>query len=229
MDPLFFPGFAVIASFLALAAHGIYRKISGSAHYTQKDADGQPGPTSFLRKQTNRLGGTKIALFNVIRLLACLTLFSLNVYTAICIHNLHRATWLQYSLCTSSVSDIVSEGFMTMRLYVPLPKAYASLLAIWAIVTTPSWSRILIRHLTVVLLMTWIIFVYRDIWPFGTYTLQPLDIAEGNILWVKIGVLTFGAVILPLTIPRQYIPYNPEVSICICIQSLSANSKTGAF
>ncbi len=70
----------------------------------------------------------------------------------------------------------------------------------------------MIGHLAIVLLLTWAVFMYRDIWPLGTYTLQPMDAIEGKILWAKIGLLTVGAVIVPLVIPRQYIPYNPEVS-----------------
>ncbi len=92
-------------------------------------------------------------------------------------------------------------------------KGYASLLFIWALSTNPTWSRVLIRHSEVVLLVTWTVFMYRDIWPLGTYTLQPADIHEGPIFWVKFGILTLGAIIVPLVIPHQYIPYDPEVSI----------------
>ena len=45
-----------------------------------------------------------------------------------------------------------------------------------------------------------------------TFTLQPKDAFEGNILWMKIVLLGFVAAFLPLFEPYPYIPYDPAVS-----------------
>ena len=44
----------------------------------------------------------------------------------------------------------------------------------------------------------WIVYAYRDLWPLATFTLVPMDVAEGVLLWVKISILTTAAIILPL-------------------------------
>ncbi len=67
------------------------------------------------------------------------------------------------------------------------------------------------RHVVFLLLVIYAAFAYRDIWPSATYTLSPLDASEGWLIWTKIGVLTFAAAIVPLVIPRQYIPVDPSV------------------
>lgn len=72
-------------------------------------------------------------------------------------------------------------------------------------------SSLAAHHLTVVLLITWSLYAYRDIWPFATFTLAPEDSAEGGLLWVKIALLTLSAIVVPLCIPRQYVPIDPEV------------------
>lgn len=53
--------------------------------------------------------------------------------------------------------------------------------------------------------------MYRDVWPLATFTLKPLDAAEGQVLWMKVMALTLGAVVVPLGIPRQYNPIDKKV------------------
>ena len=55
------------------------------------------------------------------------------------------------------------------------------------------------------------VYAYRNIWPLLTFTLSPADAYEGALLWVKIGLLTFAAIVVPLLVPRQYIPIDPKV------------------
>lgn len=54
-------------------------------------------------------------------------------------------------------------------------------------------------------------YTYRDLWPLMTYTLLPADRREGVLLWVKIALVTYAGVLIPLTIPRAYVPLDPEV------------------
>lgn len=45
-----------------------------------------------------------------------------------------------------------------------------------------------------------------------TFTLRPLDEAEGRMLWVKVALAGLAGVLAPLLEPYPYIPYDPEVS-----------------
>jgi len=67
-------------------------------------------------------------------------------------------------------------------------------------------------HLAFILFATFAVYTYRDIWPLCTFTLTPADINEGPFLWARIAVLTVAAVIVPLLVPRQYVPVDPKVN-----------------
>ena len=68
------------------------------------------------------------------------------------------------------------------------------------------------RHNNFVLFIALVVYVYRDIWPLATYTENPVDGSEGALLWAKLVVLFTTAVIIPLVIPRQYVPVDPKVN-----------------
>lgn len=79
-------------------------------------------------------------------------------------------------------------------------------------VSTPSKiANVVNTHLICVLLGTWVVYGYRDIYPLGTFTLEPLDLHEGWLMWTKLAILTFAAVIVPSFVPTQYIPFDPKV------------------
>lgn len=44
---------------------------------------------------------------------------------------------------------------------------------------------------------------------------QPKDSLEGPVLWVKIAILFFIGVVLPLVMPREYVPFDPNVGISL--------------
>jgi hypothetical protein len=67
------------------------------------------------------------------------------------------------------------------------------------------------QHLAVVLLVTFLVYVYRDLFPLMTFTEKPEDLYEGELLWAKVAVLAVVGVIIPLVSPRQYIPFDPAV------------------
>jgi hypothetical protein len=94
----------------------------------------------------------------------------------------------------------------------PCFQLYTSLLALVSVAAKPKWSRVIIRHLNTVLVATFCVYVYRDIYPLITYTSSPLDKHEGHLLWAKIGVLGLSVILVPLLIPRQYVPVDPNVS-----------------
>ena len=68
------------------------------------------------------------------------------------------------------------------------------------------------RHNNFVLFIALVVYVYRDIWPLATYTEIPVDESEGTLLWTKLAVLFTTAVIMPLIVPRQYVPVDPKVN-----------------
>lgn len=93
-----------------------------------------------------------------------------------------------------------------------LKQGYMSLLSIASLLPT-SWRRASNIHLSVLLLFAWSTFMYRDVWPLATYTLTPRDIHEGWLIWLKIGILSLAAVVIPLVVPRRYIPVDPQVRL----------------
>ncbi|KAF9257859.1 P-loop containing nucleoside triphosphate hydrolase protein [Marasmius fiardii PR-910] len=87
--------------------------------------------------------------------------------------------------------------------------AYICLLSLIVVVTSPKWSEMVTRHVNLLLVTTLLVYTYRDLFPLATYTLHPQDHEEGVTLWWKIGLIT-GAAALPLGMPRQYKPVNPN-------------------
>jgi hypothetical protein len=73
-----------------------------------------------------------------------------------------------------------------------------------------TWSQTLIRHINFVLFAAFGSYIYRDLWPLATFTEQPLDVI-GPLLYAKMSLLTLTAALIPLFIPRRYIPVDPEV------------------
>lgn len=66
-------------------------------------------------------------------------------------------------------------------------------------------------HLSLLLIFTLGIYIYRDLYPLVTFTLMPKDGAEGTLLWTKIFVLVVTGIFVPVAMPRQYVPFDPKV------------------
>ncbi|KAE9393212.1 P-loop containing nucleoside triphosphate hydrolase protein [Gymnopus androsaceus JB14] len=89
--------------------------------------------------------------------------------------------------------------------------SYSITLAVASMLSSPHWSRTSVRHLNTVLCATLAVYVYRDIYPLGTFFLIPPDYKdEGSLLWVKVSVIAFAGVFIPLISPRKYIPVDVE-------------------
>ncbi|KAI0758154.1 multidrug resistance-associated ABC transporter [Fomes fomentarius] len=143
-----------------------------------------------------RHGGPVIFAHKVVRLLSTLTLLALSIAGAVLND---REDNLGFSFDSRWVA------FGLIGTY-----AYASLLAFIAVVSNLSLSTLVARHLNTVLVFSWGVYAYRDLWPLATFTLKPADASEGSLLWAKIGVLTFVAIVIPIIVPRQYIPLDPK-------------------
>jgi hypothetical protein len=79
-------------------------------------------------------------------------------------------------------------------------------------ITVKDWSVSTTRYNILVLLSVFGVYLYRDIWPLATFTEEPKDLQEGYMLWVKFSIIALTAVIIPLFIPRQYVPVDPKVT-----------------
>ncbi|KAJ3715756.1 P-loop containing nucleoside triphosphate hydrolase protein [Lentinula raphanica] len=88
---------------------------------------------------------------------------------------------------------------------------YSMILAMTlAVIDSTRWRTILTRHLNVVLLVTWMVYGFRDLFPLATWTKTPLDMCKGRVLWLEIAILTVVAVLIPILAPQEYIPVDPK-------------------
>ncbi|TBU23091.1 hypothetical protein BD311DRAFT_811015 [Dichomitus squalens] len=198
-------GVAVVSAFVLtlqlIACSTPVRKILARISKADIDGDGADdikatGSNGQPRSHVAKLGGPVIYGFKVVRFLSTLAPLGLSIATLILSD---RNDDSEYSFDSRWVS------FGLIGTY-----TYVSLLGFASLVSNLHLSRLVTRHLVTVLLMTWAVYVYRDLWPLATFTLQPADASEGSLLWAKVSVLTFAAVIIPLVVPRQYIPVDPK-------------------
>jgi hypothetical protein len=87
---------------------------------------------------------------------------------------------------------------------------YAAFLALVTVTARRAYASVASCHLSSLLLGTFSVSAYRNIWPLLTFTLSPADACEGALLWARIGLLAFSAVVIPLLAPRQYKPIDPK-------------------
>ncbi|KAG9126894.1 hypothetical protein FRC07_001505 [Ceratobasidium sp. 392] len=64
-------------------------------------------------------------------------------------------------------------------------------------------------HLVTLLLIAFVVFAWRNIAPLTIFPLRPVDDGGGWLDWTQFGLLAFAAVVVPLCIPRAYIPLDP--------------------
>ncbi|KAF9449128.1 multidrug resistance-associated ABC transporter [Macrolepiota fuliginosa MF-IS2] len=72
------------------------------------------------------------------------------------------------------------------------------------------WQPIFSQHCFLLLFGSLLVNVYRNVWPLATYSRAPADTSDGPLIWVELVLLTFVAVIIPLSSPRQYKPIDPK-------------------
>ena len=161
------------------------------------------------------LGGISIFCFRLARLFACLALFCISVVTIT--RDAHwkedisrKENLLRVGLTGTYVSFLDFSTSEASDCCIHL-KVYATILAVGSVAAEASRARRSIRHLCFILTAVVFTLGYRDLWPLATFTLSPIDADGTPLLWIEVGVLTFAAVIVPLLVPRQYIPHDPKV------------------
>lgn len=95
---------------------------------------------------------------------------------------------------------------------------YASLLSIGSVLAV-HWAPVLTRHNITVLLVTFGVYAYRDLWQLATFDFKPIDASEGWLLWFEIGVLALVSIAIPLFIPRRYVPVDSSVGLALSLIS----------
>ncbi|CAL1696193.1 unnamed protein product [Somion occarium] len=199
LDTLFIPvyaaGISILWSATRLVVSQIRSRVSSAKPRDGADLQGEESLSESTHVQQH--GGIVIFLYRVARLVACLALFGLSIFSLV-----HSVAW------HDETHHLMHSALLHLALCAVY--AYVSLLAILSIACKPTVARSAIRHLCSILLVVFAVFFYRDMWPLCTTHLRPVDDGEGVALWIHLGVLTFAAAIVPLMIPRQYIPVDPK-------------------
>ncbi|KAF5377185.1 hypothetical protein D9615_006331 [Tricholomella constricta] len=216
-DSLAIPAYVAALSAVALAVHllldsNFYKKVKSricSTLVDVEDMDLAPEDSAMpggLRDHVTQHGGNIIFAYKVVRLIGCLTLLGLSIYSAVLSEQMSgfRASERRKRKHGKSKSGFLTHEWLELSMC--MTYMYASLLAFISISARPRWSRAVSKHINVLLLSTFGVYFYRDLFPLATFTRSPLDIAEGQILWTKISVLAVTSIAIPLLVPRQYTP-----------------------
>ncbi|KAJ7139685.1 hypothetical protein C8R44DRAFT_867802 [Mycena epipterygia] len=175
------------------------------------------GLVAEIKEHVAHHGGAVIFAFKLVRLSACLALLGLSI-ASLALTEARKSEAGQPSVFgkwgkkhpKKPRGDTVLSVTEWLQVAMCMAFFYASLLAIGTVAAKRRWSQVVVKHLNTVMLVTFIVYVYRDLFPFVTYHRVPMDHAEGWIVWAKAVLLFIVAAVVPLFIPRQYIPVDPK-------------------
>ncbi|KAH9028261.1 hypothetical protein EDB84DRAFT_1563180 [Lactarius hengduanensis] len=229
--PLIIPSYLALLSILVLSAQAIFssgpvRSLRGEdapvaatcAESGVNESATRTGFVSAVKDHVEKSGGSIIFLFQFLRLVVVLTLLGLAIFSFV------QEEGHKHISPSSAVSVLNGRrhegkhryggGSLTERewldLILCLTYLYAAFLALVAATAQRVRASVASFHLSSLLLGTFSVYAYRNIWPLLTFTLSPVDAREGALLWVRIGLLAFAAIVIPLLVPYQYIPIDPK-------------------
>lgn len=168
-----------------------------------------------LKEHVSQSGGAKIFTFRVLRLAGCLVLLGLSI-TSLVLDVEENESELETSGKWGKKPNKKprGDGWLEPEEWLAASLCftflYTFLLAIISVTARKNWCHIAIRHLNAVLVVTTSVYIYRDVAPLATFINIPRDAPEGWILWTKIAALLFTGIVIPLFIPREYIPVDPN-------------------
>ncbi|KIJ38934.1 hypothetical protein M422DRAFT_33000 [Sphaerobolus stellatus SS14] len=200
-ETLLIPFYASIASFVILCVHILaslilWKKESSDGTKASNDHTQRSGILrrvfDKLHNYMDGLGGPKTFSYMFARMAGCFALLALALYTLLSAHETVDFPATTWSKATISATYL-----------------YCALLWLTSILSHKYWSQVTRQHAKGVLLVTFAIYAYRDIWPLATNSGQPSDSAD-ELLWIKLALLTVISVIIPLVAPRQYVPVDPK-------------------
>ncbi|KAM5539757.1 hypothetical protein V8D89_006570 [Ganoderma adspersum] len=195
--PVYVAAFSGLTFFLQAVADAFTK--NGLSEAAPGSADSQiPGRPRF-RQILENLGGGTIFAYKSVQLLAVLSL--LGISTA--------------QLTLQNAASAVSHNLLGTTQAVQLAQcalyAYLAVLASLALFGRPSLSGRAYGHASWILVLVWGAYIYRDVYPLATLDKTPADIADGPYLYAKFTLLTIAAVVVPLFVPRKYVPFNAKV------------------
>ncbi|KZV64707.1 P-loop containing nucleoside triphosphate hydrolase protein [Peniophora sp. CONT] len=194
MLPVYVAGISVVLA-LPSTIHGAWRRML--SHVRDTNARPSDALRKDLRAHIISLGGMTIYVFRLTRAICVFALLGLYAYDLVPVAGAHTRP--------EPVQKNKVLGLMLFLTYL-----YASCLALFNIVVQAKLARRAALHLVLILLASCTVYSFRNIWPLMTYTLRPLDAREGARLWIKIALLAFAGIVIPLTAPREYTPLNLE-------------------
>ncbi|KAG5653499.1 hypothetical protein H0H81_012709 [Sphagnurus paluster] len=218
-NSLAIPAYVAVLSATVLIVHlvwtsNVFKRTKSrilSTPIDSEDSEENLMQTSGIGDHIKQHGGNIIFAYKIARLVGCLTLLGLTIYSSVIsekasgsgllgVRKKHKYTkpkrgfsnheWLELAMCMTYM--------------------YASLLALVSASVKPRWSRVVSKHINVLLLVSFGVYFYRDVFPLATYTWSPIDISEGWALWAKVIVLGLTSIAIPLFVPRRYIPIDPQ-------------------
>ncbi|KAJ6594300.1 hypothetical protein B0H19DRAFT_1094896 [Mycena capillaripes] len=192
-----FPLYAGAASGVILFAHLLWTLKLRVATLKSSPQESLEVPSIVLASgRVAQHGGNTIFAFKVARFVGCLGLLGCSII----------------SLVLDNEGSHESSKLAPAMLHVAMCVLYVyiSILAALSVSRNVKWSQIAIRHLSVLLLCTFGVYFYRDVFPLATFPLVPMDLSEGPLLWAKIVILFIVSSVIPVAIPRQYKPVDPK-------------------
>jgi hypothetical protein len=237
--PLLIPSYAVLASIVALFLQTIFlsgpiealrARLPVISEDTCNTGESSAGSTrtdllSAVKRHVERSGGSIIFVFQLSRLVLVVSLLVLSIFSFLQGEGLHSADagfklnalnkhwgkWRgrKHRNDGGRSGDSFSEAEW-LDLAACLTYLFASFLALVYVAARKGYASVASFHLSSILLITFSVYAYRDIWPLLTFTLSPADGRDGSLLWAKVSLLAVAGVVIPLVTPRRYVPLDPK-------------------
>ncbi|KAI0717853.1 P-loop containing nucleoside triphosphate hydrolase protein [Cerioporus squamosus] len=198
-DSLVYPAYAAGLSVLLLTAGTIrdwFQTQKALSITGTLDDSPRPAASSF-RRRIESVGGLPIFVYRIVQLLGILSLLGISL--------------AQFALDDSiNVFGSALTAFRTVQAVQIAIYTYLSVLGFLHVLSCGSLSSRAYVHASWLLFLLWAVYLYRDVWPLATVNLVPADKAEGPLLWAKVALLSVTGFVVPIVIPKRYIPVNPK-------------------
>ncbi|KAH8986094.1 hypothetical protein EDB92DRAFT_1949372 [Lactarius akahatsu] len=234
--PLLIPSYLALFSVVVLLAQAIFsstpvRRLRGedapaiatrgSSRVTASAT--RTGFVSAVKDHVEKSGGSIIFFFQVLRLIFVLTLLGLAIFSIVQEESQHVVSlssavsalnhWSRRHEGKHHYGGVSLTEREWLDLTLCLTYVYAAFLGLMTVTARRVRASVASFHLSLLLLGTFSVYAYRNIWPLLTFALSPVDAWEGALLWVRTGILAFAAIVIPLLVPYQYIPIDPKAII----------------
>ncbi|CAG7846211.1 ATP-binding cassette transporter abc4 Short=ABC transporter abc4; AltName: Full=ATP-energized glutathione S-conjugate pump abc4; AltName: Full=Glutathione S-conjugate-transporting ATPase abc4 [Serendipita indica DSM 11827] len=190
----------------------LFQRLAPSRTVIHNEPEPPTGLTSEVKANIASNGGIVLWSYKVARLFGSLALFGVAITAAIVAsdNTLHTngKHWGKKHRHRNRHKNRFSD-YEWLQIVLAAFYLYASVLALCTLLIKKRWRRVAKNHLNILLVAAWAVYLYRDVWPVATYTLQPVDPNHWTT-WTSIALLTLVAVAIPAFMPHEYIPVDPE-------------------